>query len=264
MGDGLDAFYQRVTQRLPGHYVLVGVHDARGFDSAHGGQMENWLDYGNGDFNPNPRYSKLSKLFASYLFNMSNRREGPALVMNLTKTPTREYPAGTQANSNAPFRLGLTMSLLDDGYFGTHTLKEPDAWWDEYAVDVRRGSSNFGRAVQKGDIDGIHQHRGWLGNPLGPFRRVYIDEDFAPSRSIIGSNTFDQNLNGWAGDERIDLAGDLRDPRRQRCTARVPNAPVQQERNGCVREERTLQRDARRDLHARFFGPLIDHARDPG
>ena len=48
--------------------------------------------------------------------------------MNLTKTPTRQYPAGTPANSNAPFRLGLTMTLMEDGYFGTHTLKEPDAW----------------------------------------------------------------------------------------------------------------------------------------
>ena len=43
---------------------MVGVHDARGFDSAQGGQMESWLDYGNGDFTPNPKYPKLSKLTA--------------------------------------------------------------------------------------------------------------------------------------------------------------------------------------------------------
>ena len=197
LGNGLDEFYQRVKQRLPGYYVLVGVHDARGFDSAQGGQMESWLDYGNDDFNPNPKYAKVSKLFAAYLFNMSERRDGPPLVMNLTKTPTREYPAGTSANSNAAFRLALTMTLLEDGYFGTHTLKDPDVWWDEYAVDVRPGSANFGKAVRKGDIDGIHQHRGWLGKPLAPFRRVYNDADFAPAKSLIGANTFDQGLNGW-------------------------------------------------------------------
>ena len=117
--------------------------------------------------------------------------------MNLTKTPTREYPAGTAANSNAAFRLALTMTLLEDGYFGTHTLKDPDVWWDEYAVDVRPGSANFGKAVRKGDIDGIHQHRGWLGKPIAPFRRVYNDADFAPAKSLIGANTFDQGLNGW-------------------------------------------------------------------
>jgi hypothetical protein len=197
LGQGMDNFYRRVTERLPGSYVLVGVHDARGFDSAQGGQMENWLDYGNGDFSPRPKYQKLSKLFATYLFNMSERSDGPPLVMNLTKTPTREYPAGTSANSNAAFRLGLTMTLLDNGYFGTHTMKEPDAWWDEYAVDVRKGSPDFGRAVGKNNFDGIYQHRGWLGKPLGPFRRIYNDEDFAPTKSLIGSNTFDKNLQGW-------------------------------------------------------------------
>lgn len=197
LGNGLDAFYQRVKLRLPGYYVLVGVHDARGFDSAQGGQMESWLDYGNDDFNPNPKYAKLSKLFAAYLFNMSERRDGPPLVMNLSKTPTREYPAGTSANSNAPFRLALTMTLLEDGYFGTHTLTDPDVWWDEYAVDVRPGSANFGKAVRKGDVDGIHQHRGWLGKPIAPFRRVYNDADFAPAKSLIGASTFEQGLNGW-------------------------------------------------------------------
>ncbi len=197
LGNGLDEFYQRVKQRLPGYYVLVGVHDARGFDSAQGGQMESWLDYGNDDFNPNPKYAKVSKLFAAYLFNTGERSDGPPLVMNLTKTPTREYPAGTSANSNAAFRLALTMTLLEDGYFGTHTLKDPDVWWDEFAVDVRRGSANFGKAVRKGDIDGIHQHRGWLGKPLARFRRVYNDADFAPAKSLIGASTFDQGLNGW-------------------------------------------------------------------
>ncbi len=44
LGDGLDAFYQMVADRLPNHYVLSGVHDGRGYASAHGAQMENWLD----------------------------------------------------------------------------------------------------------------------------------------------------------------------------------------------------------------------------
>ena len=199
LGDGLDTFYQRVTQRLSGYYVIVGVHDARGFDSAQGGQMEGWLDYGNGDFNPNPIYPKLSKIMTSYLFNMAERSQGPALVMNLTKTPTRLYPGHSgNVSSNAPFRLGLATTLIDDGYFGTHTLEEPDAWYDEYAVNVTRGSSNFGKAVNKSDIAGIQQHNGWLGQALGPFKRIYNDADFAPSKSLVGNNTFDSNLQDWS------------------------------------------------------------------
>ncbi|HEX5788078.1 MAG TPA: SdrD B-like domain-containing protein [Woeseiaceae bacterium] len=198
LGDGLDAFYQRVTNRLPGQYVLVGVHDARGFNAAHGGQMESWLDYGNGDFNPNPKYDKLSKLFAAYLYNMAERDQGPALVLNLTKTPTKTYPGNTNASSNAPFRLGLAMTLMEDGYFGTHTAKEPDAWYDEYAVDVRAGSADFGKAIPKSSVGQVHNHRGWLGKPLGSFRRIYSDTEFAPEKSLIGNNTFDKSLSGWA------------------------------------------------------------------
>ena len=199
LGDGLDEFYQRVRQRLAGYYVLVGVHDARGYPSAHGGQMESWLDYGNGDFNPVPKYSKLDKLFVSYLFNMAERGEGPALVHNLTKTPTKLYPgeSATAPASNAAFRLGLTMTLMEDGYFGTHTAHEPDAWWDEYAVDVDAGSANYGKAIAKNNTAQVRNHRGWLGKPLGAFTRIYDDTTFAANKSLVQNATFDSNLANW-------------------------------------------------------------------
>ncbi len=199
LGSGLDAFYERVTQRLPGSYVVVGVHNARGYDSAHGAQMENWLDYGNGDYQPNPRYAKIGWLITTYLYNMGDRASGPPLTMNLTKTPTKVYPGPAgQVASNTPFRLALAMSLMEDGYFGTHAELVADAWWDEYAVDVQRGSANFGKAVDKNNISQVHQHRGWLGKPLGKFRRIYGDANFAATRSLITNNTFDSNLNGWS------------------------------------------------------------------
>ncbi len=166
LGAGLDAFYERVRQRVPGRFIVAGVHDARGYASAQGTQMESWLDYGNGDFQPNPKYKKLSELFTTYLFNMAERDQGPALVHNLTKTPTKLYPgnANPAPTSNAPFRLGLAMTLMEDGYFGTHSKYIPDAWWDEYAVDVVPGSPNFGKAIAKNNVSAIHTHRGWLGS----------------------------------------------------------------------------------------------------
>ena len=202
LGDGLDEFYARVVQRLPGYYVLVGVHHGRGFKSAHGLQMENWIDYGNGDWNPKPVYSKLSSLLATYFFNAQERGIGPALVTNLTKTPTKLYPGNTTAaESNAPFRLAFATALMDDGYFGTHSGLVADPWWDEFAVDVRQGSTNFGKAIAKSNISGVHQHRGWLGQALGPFVRVYNDTDFAASKSLIANNTFDSNLTGWSSNQ---------------------------------------------------------------
>ena len=199
LGEGLDNFYQRVSSRLPGKYILTGVHDGRGYAHAHGTQMENWLDYGNGDFNPNPKYNKFDEMFTFYIFNMSERQQGPALVHNLTKTPTRLYPgkSGGAANSNAPFRLGLAMTLMANGYYGTHSELEPDAWWDEYAVDVDNGSPTYGEAIKKSQVAKVRAHRNWLGQPLGDFMRIYDEAAFAPNKSLLANGTFDANVNGW-------------------------------------------------------------------
>jgi hypothetical protein len=207
LGEGLDAFYRMVSDRLPDHYLLAGVHDARGFDSTNGAQMENWLDYGNGDFNPNPQYKQLNSMFSRYLFNMGVRSGAP-LVHNLIKTPTRLYPgnAAPKPTSNAPARLGLALTLMDDAYFGTHTNLTADAWWDEYAVDVTPGSSGYGRAIAKTDISGIHQHRGWLGAPSGPFRRVYNEAEYAPTESLLYDGTFDANLGQWSS-KGVQISG---------------------------------------------------------
>lgn len=201
LSEGLEIFYSRLRQKLPGKYLIMGVHDSRGFGAGQGAQMENWLDLGNGDYTPNPKYKRLDELFQTYLFNMSERSEGPALVHNLTKTPTKQYPGSSSPapTSNAPFRLALAMSLMEDGYFGTHTALETDAWWDEYAVNAQTESDDFGKAIAKGNLAQIAQHRGWLGKPLGPFKRVYDDAAFAPSNSVIANETFDSNINSWRG-----------------------------------------------------------------
>lgn len=206
LGQGLDEFYARVTQRLPDHYVVAGVHDARGYDSAHGSQMENWLDYGNGQFKANPQYQHLNALFAQYLFNMGARERQMPLTRNLTKTPTRLYPgnASPAPTSNAPFRLGLALTLMDDGYFGTHTLYIADAWWDEYAVNLTPGAS-YGRAVSKSDVNGVHQHRGWLGQPRGPFRRQYDDAQFGAGQSLLYDGSFDGGLGQWSS-QNVDIS----------------------------------------------------------
>jgi len=200
-GKGMDDFYARVRANLPGKYIVTGLHNGRGYKSAHGGQMETWLDFGNGDFTPNPKYQQLDDLFHNYLYSISEHDRGPALVHNLTKTPTREYPARSRgvAKSNAPARLGLAMTLMEDGYFGTHSIVSKDAWWDEYAVYTNRGSSNFGKAVPKGNVAAIRQNRGWLGQPQGKFKRIFNQANFQPARSIINNGTFDGGIGGWKG-----------------------------------------------------------------
>ena len=200
LGEGLDQFYLQVANRIPDAYIMTGVHDARGYESAQGNEMENWLDYGNGDFKGNPAYKQLSSLFSTYLFSAGARQRGPALVHNLTKSATRLYPgdASPVPPDNRPFRLGLALTLMDNGYYGTHSRYTPDPWWDEYAVNTTSDSPDFGKAVAKSDIAGIYEHRGWLGRPLGKFTRIYNDTDFAASQSLLPDGTFDVNLTGWS------------------------------------------------------------------
>jgi len=200
-GKGLEEFYQRTRANLPGKYVITGVHDARGFKSAHGVQIESWMDYGNPDFDPVPEYPKFNELFYHYLSGISEHSRGPGIVHNLTKTPTRLYPgrSGGRAKNNAPTRLALGVTLMEDGYFGTHSMITKDAWWDEYAVYTNRGSSNFGRAVPKSNLADIRQNRGWLGQPVGKFKRIYNTANFQPNKSLLNNGTFDGGISGWKG-----------------------------------------------------------------
>ncbi len=106
---------------------------------------------------------------------------------------------------------------MENGYFGTHSNLVPDAWWDEYAVDVVPGSPNFGKAVAKTDLAGIYNHRGWLGRPLGNFTRVYSDASFAANRTLLANGTFDSGIGNWtprnvsvsSSSDRMDGAGAL-------------------------------------------------------
>ena len=199
LGKGMDDFYRRLRAQLPGKYVITGHQLARGYETTHGSQFEAWLDWGNNDFNPNPKYRKVNEMFARYLYNMAERNRGPSLMHLLLKTPTRQYrgKAGAAAKSNAPFRMALTMALMEGGYFGLHSEMASHAWWDEYAVYTNPKAANFGRAVPDSNAAAVRANRGWLGQPTGKFERVYDAALVQPGRSIVANGTFDKNINGW-------------------------------------------------------------------
>lgn len=205
-GEGLDRFYAMVRARLPNKYILTGHYLGRGFAATNGTQMESWIDFGNGDFSGFPKYRNLNSMFSIYLYNMGESRAAP-LVHNLTKTATRLYPGreNPPPPNNRAARLGLALTLMGNGYFGTHTRFTPDAWWDEYAVNVTPGSSTYGEAISKFSTEAIRQHRGWLGQPLGTFRRIYNDADFALSKSKLANGTFESGVSGWTGN-RVNLS----------------------------------------------------------
>ena len=199
LGVGLDQFYSATRAKLPALHILTGVHDGRGYASNNGAQLETWIDVGNGDFTPNPKYEQLNSMFAYYLFNMAERDVRPPLVHNLTKTPTAQYPGDTQANSNAPFRLALALTLMENGYFGTHSNQASDGWWDEFAVDVQSGSPNYGAAADATDLVAVDASKGWLGRPTGEFARVYEAANFAPAKSLLPNGGIEDGVGEWSG-----------------------------------------------------------------
>ena len=73
-------------------------------------------------------------------------------------------------------------------------------WWDEFAVDTVPGSPNYGKALPNrtlADQKDIIEHRHWLGQPLGPYTRLYDDAEFAPGKASQ-HHDFNQGLDGFA------------------------------------------------------------------
>ena len=200
-GDGFDAFHAGVRARFPDFYIIGGFRNVRGFDNLNGVQMEGYPIYGDFRELP-PDYSKLGTMLSMYSMQMRHRQQGAPHTHVLNKIPTLLYPYGDSANSNAPFRFSLGMTLLEDGYYGhQNDPRHPDMWFDEYAVDVTPGSSSYGQAVPSNPSDEsqVRAHRGWLGKPQGLRTRLYDDLQFAPDQSILLGGDFESGVDGWTG-----------------------------------------------------------------
>lgn len=207
-GLGMEQFYNRVRTQFPDFIISGGIRDARGFDALNGTQFEGFpgsFDF----FSPDPEYNSLASLLSSYSINTRRRSNGPVHSHILSKTPSRVYPFGTNPalTTNRTFRFSLGLTLLEDGYFGFRNSQDTrDVWFDEYAVDITRGSSNYGRAIESNQEDEakIRSHLGWLGRPNGPRRRIYSDAEFAPQQAIL-SSMFNNNISGWEG-QRVNVS----------------------------------------------------------
>ena len=205
-GNGMNIFYAKVRDEFPDLIISGGSRDSGGYEDMNGVQNEGFPT--NSEFNtPNPVYDRIGSLLAKYTYQSRQRSTGPAHSHVLTKTPSNTYPINTNTtpsdNSNIRFSLGMTM--LEDGYFASlNSATFPDIWYEEYAVDVTPGSSNYGNAVPSSphDESQIRLHTGWLGKPTGLRQRLYDDDDFDPRRSLLQSGTFENSgdLDDWTGD----------------------------------------------------------------
>ena len=198
-GEGFDNFYQLMRNRFPGKIIVSGNRKARGFDSINGTQIEAFP--ASNRTQPVPKYDDISGQFSRYTFHLHTNKSGPLHTHNLNKTPTRIYPEGHSNTGNSVFRLGLGLTLMDDGYYGHENSEaHPDPWYDEYAVNVTPGDSDYGRAVRSNTANesAVRDSLGWLGDPLGERKRIYNHTDFATGQALL-NGSFDANINGWSG-----------------------------------------------------------------
>lgn len=203
-GIGMEQFYDRVRARFPNLILSGGVRDTRAFDSLNGTQFEGFPGFSD-FFSPDPEYDNLASLLTSYSLSTRHRDVGPTHSHVLSKTPSRIYPFNENPSNttNRTFRFALGLTLLENGYFGFRNSSDtPDVWFDEYAVDITRGSSDFGRAIPSDPNDEakVRAHLGWLGRPSGTRHRVYSDSEFATQEALL-SGTFNSNINGWEGQQ---------------------------------------------------------------
>ena len=201
-GRGLQDFYRQMRARFPDKFIISGNRRARGFEHLSGTQMEAFPAFNR--TKPIPTYKDINSQISKYSFNLHYSQGGPLHTHNLNKTPMQIYPKDSVPRpvDNSVFRLGLGLTLMDDGYYGhENSDQHPDPWFDEYAVDVNEGSPNYGHAVPSNPADesAIKANTGWLGQPLANRIRLYDDLKFDENRSLVVNGDFNTNIDNWSG-----------------------------------------------------------------
>jgi hypothetical protein len=201
-GKGLDDFYTRVREQMPTAILVGGVRESRGYSSLNGTQLEGWPQRDLG-LTATQSYQWLDGNLSAYSVQMHHGQVGPRYSEGINKMPTKLYPsvADPAVPDNSAFRFSFGLMLLDDGYYGQMNWHVSDPWWDEYAVNVERGTPKFGQALASNPLDEtmIRTHRGWMGFPVGPRYRVYDPAEFAPDLSKVANGGFETDLTGWTG-----------------------------------------------------------------
>lgn len=200
-GEGMESFYQQLADALPGKMLIGGDRHARG-RALNGTQMESCPtdSYGNPS---NPTYETFDSVLALYTFRLHHGRRAPEYTDVFSRLSTALYPLGSVTpGTNRSFRIAFGFTLLDDGFYAQEDNQGGyDPWWDEYAVDVNPGSATYGHAVESTPTDesAIRAHKGWLGQPLSPRRRVYDPGDYPPANELVPNGGFETGISGWTG-----------------------------------------------------------------
>lgn len=205
-GEGMESFYSYLSSLIPQKILIGGDRHSRGF-ALSGVQMESspaW--YGDS----NPSYWRFESALSLYTYNGHQVRKGPLYTDIFNRLTTKLYPQKSlNVSHNKDFRMAFGFTLLGDGFYvhedsnGTY-----DPWWDEFAVNVQKGSPTYGHAIASNPSNEslIKQHKGWLGGALGPRFRVVDSSNFALQNNLISNSDFETNTSGWTSVGGVTLS----------------------------------------------------------
>ena len=145
-GEGVEEVYAELRSRLPGKIIVGGESTSRGFGWINGSELEGWpVNDNGGNINPPYPYDRVDQLLVSYTFHLHQHGPGPQYSHGFSRVLTKRYPMGVTPvpTTNAPFRFGFGLALMEDGFYGEDNAEVwpqtvTEKWWDEYAVDVAR------------------------------------------------------------------------------------------------------------------------------
>jgi hypothetical protein len=203
---GMNIFYERIRKKMPGKLLVDGGPNSWAFLWMNGTQMEVWpIGFHDG--------GNIEKAWTGQLMKMNSyirHSAAPVYSEGLSRLPTKLYPF-TNKNwdekfpaLNSHFRFGFALALMTGAFYGKENDRNyPDVWYDEYSVNVSVPPDNpdFGRAFENipENQSLIRKNRGWMGEPVGNYKRIYDRKNFKPGKSLISDGGFEKGVLNWTG-----------------------------------------------------------------
>lgn len=214
-GNGLRAYYKAVRDAFDARggthlnsFKWIGDAHTIGLDACSCGQFEGfaWHIY-SATGTSNPARGYISEYNSWVKANMHGE-VGPLVGDLQNKARCKSYYAGTPApEDDSSHRFCTAMSCVFGqsvshmNGFGTQTAENGGPafhWFDDYSVCTATDDPtySYGQAIPPSDTTAIRTYKGWLGQPTGPYQRVYGTE-FAVSNALFVNDC--SSTSGFSG-----------------------------------------------------------------
>jgi hypothetical protein len=183
-GAGLHDLYQMVrdgfdARGLTGVRIIGG--DASCYvDTIDGVEQETALDGRYDATNPYPAFDRIDNAIAQIDYHLSNSGVGPKFVYLQSKVPSPLFHGETGYSDFSVQRLNGAFAAIRGCLYGHQNYWLPALHWLPWFSVAPEG-----KEVLSDDSEACASAKHWLGNRVGPPRRIYAPEDFCPENNVL-------------------------------------------------------------------------------